>query len=298
MKCKVLCLHKITNEKSYAWPGMPTATFERLLRYLRKHYRVCLPQQLDVNSKQPQLIITFDDGYSDFYYNALPLLKKYQLPAVMNVVVQSIDSNYEIWTQKLNDLVDSYAKQGKSLCFTLLGSEYRYSVTIANAEQIALQVFKQLLDVPRNQRDAVIIDLQQQCGETYAPTEMMTTDQLRHCAANGIEIGSHTLTHINLANSNIDAEVLNNEISGSKKSLESILQMQVNSFAFPNGMYNNAGLQMAIDAGYKYIYLARNKPDIFEGLEPPLVFNRILLYSANHYKNLFRIYNLHRFIQH
>ena len=42
-------------------------------------------------------MITFDDGYRDFVFYALPILKKYDLPCIHSVVYECVDQNSQIW---------------------------------------------------------------------------------------------------------------------------------------------------------------------------------------------------------
>lgn len=71
--------------------------FERQMRFLkRQHYNVLPLEELAVLIKDKRKIplrtvaITFDDGYRDSYIYAFPILKKYNLPAAMFVIVNEI----------------------------------------------------------------------------------------------------------------------------------------------------------------------------------------------------------------
>jgi peptidoglycan/xylan/chitin deacetylase (PgdA/CDA1 family) len=66
--------------------------------------------------------------------------------------------------------------------------------------------------------------------------------------AGNIEIGSHTINHVDLAKAT-DA-VLKKEIADSKTELEAILGKKVQALAYPGGAFNEKALQETIDAGY------------------------------------------------
>lgn len=80
----------------------------------------------------------------------------------------------------------------------------------------------------------------------------MTQDQIKTAANKGIEIGDHTINHIDLSKASYDKAEL--EISNSKKTLESILETKIVSFCYPAGKYSadteniveNAGLDFAV----------------------------------------------------
>jgi peptidoglycan/xylan/chitin deacetylase (PgdA/CDA1 family) len=76
----------------------------------------------------------------------------------------------------------------------------------------------------------------------------MTADQIREADHSGIEIGSHSVTHANLARgsaANVSAEVGN-----SKRSLEQLLGHPVTSFCYPSGKYTPAVGNAVAAAGY------------------------------------------------
>lgn len=53
------------------------------------------------------IILTFDDGYADFYQNVFPLLKKYQLKATIFIIVNYIGRSGFMTQSQIQELVDS-----------------------------------------------------------------------------------------------------------------------------------------------------------------------------------------------
>lgn len=43
------------------------------------------------------LVLTFDDGYEDFYYNAFPILKEYNFPSMLYIVPGYIETEKVFW---------------------------------------------------------------------------------------------------------------------------------------------------------------------------------------------------------
>lgn len=66
---------------------------------------------LDLKNKQtlPQksLALTFDDGYQDFYTQAWPLLKKYNIKATLYVIINALDKPGYLKTSELKELAQS-----------------------------------------------------------------------------------------------------------------------------------------------------------------------------------------------
>ncbi|MEN8352532.1 polysaccharide deacetylase family protein [Acinetobacter towneri] len=77
----------------------------------------------------------------------------------------------------------------------------------------------------------------------------LNDEQVKFLSNSGlIEIGSHTMTHANLAKLD-DAECLD-ELIKSKQSLENLIHQPVNSFAYPFGIYAERDVSLAQQAGY------------------------------------------------
>ncbi|MCM8791835.1 MAG: polysaccharide deacetylase family protein [Candidatus Omnitrophica bacterium] len=100
----VLVYHSIKNRDS----------FKRQLEFLKKNsFDVLKPydftlrmNQSSKRSKRHPLLITFDDGYSDFFFNVFPLLLEFGFPAIIFLIVDKISKEgyltYETINQMLN----------------------------------------------------------------------------------------------------------------------------------------------------------------------------------------------------
>jgi peptidoglycan/xylan/chitin deacetylase (PgdA/CDA1 family) len=90
-------------------------------------------------------------------------------------------------------------------------------------------------------------------GESYfAPEErVMSAEQLRELPTL-ISVGSHTLTHPNLAALSVEAAA--REITESRNKLESLLQRPVKSFSFPHGEFNDSCISECREAGYERVF--------------------------------------------
>lgn len=75
-----LLYHQISDSKY----GNPLPLFEKHLRYIARRYRTVHPGD-KVSKSKLSVCLTFDDATFDFYALIFPLLKKYQLKAVLAV---------------------------------------------------------------------------------------------------------------------------------------------------------------------------------------------------------------------
>jgi len=83
-------------------------------------------------------------------------------------------------------------------------------------------------------------------GATYP---LMDADQIRELLGQGFDFQSHTRRHADLPT--IDDETLQDELSGSREDLQTILGKPVDYLAYPFGRYDERVLIAAQRAGYK-----------------------------------------------
>jgi len=111
----------------------------------------------------------------------------------------------------------------------------------------------------------------------YPKRPLMTLEQLKQVRERGVCLGSHTQTHARLTE--LDSDELKTEISGSKKTLEDLLDQAVRHFAYPFGLYSDAAKDAVADAGYDTACSTRsgfNRADI-----DPYQLRRIEVYGSD-----------------
>lgn len=113
----IVMLHHITaGEISNDASREITITTENLrkyLKFLKERFQICTLHEAARRIRQgvdgPFLVLSFDDGYTDFYENAFPILKEMGLPANQNLIVKYADEDrpgYMNWRQ-IKELYDS-----------------------------------------------------------------------------------------------------------------------------------------------------------------------------------------------
>lgn len=81
-------------------------------------------------------------------------------------------------------------------------------------------------------------------------TDFMTKDQLEGVIKSGlVEIGAHTVHHISLAQKLFP--VVEYEVLHSKESIQNTYHLQVVSFAYPNGSFDQQAADIVRDAGFR-----------------------------------------------
>ncbi len=80
----------------------------------------------------------------------------------------------------------------------------------------------------------------------------LTWDQVQEMAADGMEFGSHTISHKPLTS--FDRSGIHRELTESKQEIEAKLGKPCTFAAFPEGKFNDTVIEEAQNAGYKYSF--------------------------------------------
>lgn len=81
-----------------------------------------------------------------------------------------------------------------------------------------------------------------------AHADLMTADEMREWAKQGMEVGSHTLSHPHLPD--LSEEQAREEIAGSRQALETLVGEPVTAFCYPYGHETPALRRLVHEAGY------------------------------------------------
>jgi peptidoglycan/xylan/chitin deacetylase (PgdA/CDA1 family) len=85
-------------------------------------------------------------------------------------------------------------------------------------------------------------------GNYIGAQDYMNIDQVLEMHNAGWEVGSHSLSHLDLTK--LEPDALRNEIVGSREMLEEILGIPVLTFAYPFGFKNESAVDYVKFAGY------------------------------------------------
>jgi peptidoglycan/xylan/chitin deacetylase (PgdA/CDA1 family) len=80
--------------------------------------------------------------------------------------------------------------------------------------------------------------------------KVLNTEELREISARGMEVGSHSMTHVMLRD--LDPELLEREVNDSRRVLSEALGEAVEGFCYPYGILDNAVVQAVRQAEYAY----------------------------------------------
>ena len=270
----IVCYHRVVEDfessARYSIPSMliSTAMLERQIDWLAKRYTIVSLDEIGSYLESPRKFprppaaITFDDGYSDVYYNAMPLLLRKGVPATMFAVTGLINT---VWPQLFDRLyltLSDLQLRGASVRRTVNRVSRSMSIDTKVLDRLKasndepFRVMSALLRaVPRDHVEKIVAALENGVGyssELLQQMRPMTWDMVSTMARRGITVESHTKSHALLTNET--AETMRNELLESKHVLETRLHRPIQHFAYPDGCFNHAVVEAAAAAGYRYGY--------------------------------------------
>lgn len=127
-----------------------TSEFEKQIKYLSDNgYTSILFSDLqNYESYKNPVLITFDDGYSDNYYDAYPILKKYNFKAVVFLIVNCLDSPKYLSGEQVREMKDIVSFQSHTLNHFELNKISRK--TLENECSLSKSMIEELTGEPVN----------------------------------------------------------------------------------------------------------------------------------------------------
>jgi peptidoglycan/xylan/chitin deacetylase (PgdA/CDA1 family) len=243
-KLYVLNFHSIYSEQNkeelnfrfYSNLSMSNEAFEARIKYLLDHGHTFIKtrdlENIVKKNIQKPTILYFDDGFKDNLFNALPVLKKYNIPAIVFVSTDLIDQKYILWT--IEHRIFMY-EQGRS------------------DDEVVLEI-KRLKKLSSENRKLELVKIYQSNNFKVDPSKFnifLNWADLVELVKNGWEIGSHGVSHLDLTQ--LTDEDIKKDLLGSKKIIEEKLGQSITAFSLPYGRYNERVIKLAKESTYRVI---------------------------------------------
>lgn len=236
----VVCYHGVVAvPTSDAWLHLPLHQFERQIEHLSRNY-VILPldeglrRLRDGDLHAPTACVTFDDGYANNFTTALPVLRRYGVPATVYLVTGLVGTDRRLWTTRLE-----YALLDTDVTEVRLGDrgvDGALGTSVAERRQSVRRIkehLKRLDDDRRLELLKEIIDLVGESDRALDQHRMLSRKELAAFDADGtVSFGAHTHTHPIL--SRLSDSRLREEVTRSVHEVRQLRNVS-NSFAYPNG---------------------------------------------------------------
>jgi len=219
--------------------GVKEAAFAQQLAYVQERYQVIsLKEYLVRKGRGDDLahcaVVTFDDGLRDV---GASILEKYKIPATVFLIGDTFQKFF--WRHQLFSLLDDAAVG--QCCVTLSrGEKCELSLTTAPERyQTLAMLSKECQSLSDEQRDEFFVQLKRVLGITkdYQLQDVyLTREDITHLSAQGIDFGSHSMSHRDL--SKLSEEEILQEIACSRESVQALVSGGPVAFSIPFGKYD------------------------------------------------------------
>jgi peptidoglycan/xylan/chitin deacetylase (PgdA/CDA1 family) len=243
---RILAYHRVcttTGKRTIDCPNISASPegFARQMGHAAKHYNcVAMPEVLDaINRNVPlperSLLITFDDAYADFVEIAWPILKQFRLPVTLFVPTAYPDHPELIfWWERLYQAFATTTR-------IVLPESPLGSLPLARPDQRRRSLLALLRYVPTRPQDAAmkIVDAvcEQLVEQPASGAAVLSWNQLRQLASEGVTLGSHTRTHPIMTQ--ISPLQIREEIRLSQQDLKREIGLALPILCYPNGDHND-----------------------------------------------------------
>ena len=195
--------HSVTDDIlphiTHLYKSTPTYTFSNDIDYLLRHFKPIEADHLHryINDKklrqEKTFLITFDDGLSDFYHYAAPILLQKGVQAICFVNTDFVDNKAMFYRLKTSLLIDKLMQNEPAK------SQTNEIKRILNTKGIAYAEPYHLLQVSWKERNvldklAEILDVDFQ-DYLLKHKPYMSTEQINELIAQGFIIGAHSCSH-------------------------------------------------------------------------------------------------------
>ena len=238
-KSHILLYHGVTNFNSVGIENisgkhMEAMEFDKQMKWLSENKNVVTLKE--INNTSDSVAITFDDAFKNVHDVALPILKKYDLPATFFITTGFVGTDKIFWVDKVEHMIN-YSK-----CTILkldLDAKTFFPVLTKKGKLNSMNSIKAFLKkVKPKTRDRIINNMKLQTGwdeeklaENY---ETLSWDDVRNLDDTPkYEVGGHSENHEIL--SYLSSEELNYEVRHCIETLSKQLQRTIDSFSYPEG---------------------------------------------------------------
>jgi peptidoglycan/xylan/chitin deacetylase (PgdA/CDA1 family) len=219
----------------------------------------------ELPNDQPWFALTFDDGWKDNYEQAFPILKKHQAPAVIFLATSAVDNGALFWPEDISTKTrhflnnHSVTKVQRTLIDLWPGKGFDNRVYQVDAMAMVEGWIDKLKLINEDERRQRINDFYNRLGLSNSPLPgyIMNWDQAKEMIHYDIKFGSHTHNHTILKG--LPDDIIESELRCSKKIISEKLQIEVDSFCYPNARYNGKEGVILSNCGYLYGFCIKSR---------------------------------------
>jgi peptidoglycan/xylan/chitin deacetylase (PgdA/CDA1 family) len=223
---------------------MTTDKFCQFVEYYLKHDYTFISQDDILNglvTEKKYIMITFDDGYYNNQY-ALPILKKYKIPATFFISTNHVKYNKCFWWDVL---YRERIKLGVSVNDISLEREQLKTKTNEEIEKYLKDMFGEGSFTPIGNID-----------RSFTPSELKNFSKEEF-----VFLGNHTSDHAILTN--YSSNEIKSQILNAHNTINEITGITPTIISYPNGNHSNEIIRISKEIGYKLGVTVDNKKNYF-----------------------------------
>lgn len=246
-------------------------SFNMQIDYLKNNFNIITFSNLFSNiidkspsMKEPTCVLTFDDGWYDFYKYAYPILETQKVPATVFLPTRYIGTESLFWTDEVANYFIKEIDRNNTNNKENITDNVLVNIIMSLKGSTNIKIEK-AISILKSHKDDVILrvltELNSTCGigSKLSTRAFLNWDEVRKMAGtNLITFGSHTENHkmLNfLKDSDIYEELMQSKI---KLLSEKIVDLSFLPFSYPNGNYDNRVIKILKETGYHVAVTTEN----------------------------------------
>jgi peptidoglycan/xylan/chitin deacetylase (PgdA/CDA1 family) len=258
----ILAYHGLSVVDEHLWNDslfMPADVFRLRMEAIKRAACVVLPLDEAIkllyadNLPDRSVAITFDDGTSDFYQKAFPILQEFDYPVTLYLStfychyqrpIFDLMCAYLLWRGRKENL-DLKETFGRNLKINL------HSETSRDAALREIHAFAHEQKPSAEEKDTLAAALAKHLKVDYdvllerRALHNVTPDEVKQMAASGVDVQMHTHRHRTPS----DRSLFIREIEENRKSIHEMTGKHASHFCYPSGVYDRAFLPWLEEAG-------------------------------------------------
>lgn len=244
--------------------GMDVDAFVANLRALRRSYEFISMDEAvamlegHLEWRPGRVALTFDDSLKCHATVSAPVLAEMGIPAIFYLSTDVINTRGHYWFHRVKYAL-AKARTGEAEISVSKGRRIKIHARRPMStywEELA----RTLQWLPASERDAAVLSIEEQLGAAIGAQEacfgggILTWDDARALRACSMTLGSHTVTHPNLAL--LSSEEIRRELTSSRERIQSECESPCDHLCYPCGCDTATARRVAKDLGFRSAVLS------------------------------------------
>jgi peptidoglycan/xylan/chitin deacetylase (PgdA/CDA1 family) len=245
--------------------------------------------------RKRSVVLTFDDSLKCQLSITAPILAGFKIPATFYISTAVVDAGKPYWWRRLEYCWNTTAVRNAEL--TLLEGK-TYAFREERKRELLATIKTDLKQLPPDLRETCVEKIEAQLGTSVLASgepdpygAVLSWDGVRALAGMGMTIGSHTITHCNVAIA--PPRELLSEVRESRNIIERECRLPCDHFAYPYGLFSKEAAIAVRDSGYRSAVTTETPGWNVPGCNE---FELRRFSAVGNYKQLYMLSGLHRLV--